>query len=156
MLGPISSDSLWGEDLSWNERLPVSETSMSSDHTSIVSDEQLRSHKDCVRRSDHTPHWTDVVRTQICTSSIKETGGWSQQTYAQNQRGCNREGETDKGINGIIDVQPKPRDAAAKFQTKSQETENSLVTAQRALLYSTQTPSFHIHRDWHKALKLRV
>ena len=105
---------------------------MSSDHTSIVSDEQQpRSHENCVR--------LQITRTNLHLFHQRDGRMVTEQTYAQNQRLQQRERETDNGINGIIDVQPKPRDAAAKLQTKSQETEKSLVTTESPPLFHTNT-----------------
>ena len=105
---------------------------MSPDHTRIVSD--FRSHATlqgrCPRTNLHLFHQRDGRMV-------------TEQRYAKKQRLQQREGETDKGINGIIDVQPKPRDAAAKLQTKSQETEKGLVTTESPPLFHTNTNTLH-------------
>ena len=62
--------------------------------------------------------------------------------------------ERDSGINGTIEVRPKPRDSAANFQTKSQESENGSVTTESPPLFSF-TPKLYVHRERQKAFKHR-
>ena len=61
--------------------------------------------------------------------------------------------ERDSGINGTIEVRPKPRDSAANFQTKSQESENGSVTTESPPLFSF-TPKLYVHREGHQAFKV--
>ena len=107
--------------------------------------------------------WCQITRDLRQTSSgeirrhIGE-GTMSAHGFAQvlHQRYMHKtEIERDSGINGTIEVRPKPRDSAANFQTKSQESENGSVTTEIPPLFSF-TPQFYVHRERQKAFKHRV